>query len=102
MLPAKVTEPSRAAGPPSREAGKDVLVPEEGKEEDGSTGDTRGGGLESESRWEEVREGPQEHERDDKVRKHGGETARPPLDDAQYAHLGRRRGRRRSRNPSWE
>jgi hypothetical protein len=35
-----------------------------------------------------VREGPKEHERDDEVGEHGGEAPRPPLDDAEYAHLG--------------
>jgi hypothetical protein len=41
LLPAQLTEPSGAAGPQGREAGKDVLVPEKGEEENSGAGDSR-------------------------------------------------------------
>ena len=62
------------------EARKEDLVPEEGEEENGNAGEARGGDLKAVGGWEEqLSGGPDDDERDDEPREHGGDTLRPPL-----------------------
>jgi hypothetical protein len=86
MGAALLAEARRAAGTPDGEAREENLVPEEGEEEDGDAGEARGGDLEAVGGGQELGERPEEDEREDEPRQHGGDAARPPLHGAQYTH----------------
>jgi hypothetical protein len=83
---ALLAEARGAACAPEREAGEENLVPEEGEEEDGDAGEARGGDLEAVGGGQELGERPEEDEREDEPRQHGGDAPRPPLHGAQYTH----------------
>jgi hypothetical protein len=84
---ALLAEARRAAGAPEGEAREEDLVPEEGEEEDGDAGEAWGGDLEAVGgREEQLSGGPDDDERDDEPREHGGDAPRPPLHGAQRTH----------------
>jgi hypothetical protein len=83
---ALLAEACGAACAPEREAREENLVPEEGEEEDGDAGEARGGDLEAVGGGQELGERPEEDEREDEPRQHGGDAPRPPLHGAQYTH----------------
>jgi hypothetical protein len=86
MGAALLAETRRAACAPEGEAWEENLVPEEGEEEDGDAGEARRGDLEAVGGGQELGERPEEDEREDEPRQHGGDAPRPPLHGAEYTH----------------
>jgi hypothetical protein len=86
MGAALLTKACGAACAPEREAWEENLVPEEGEEEDGDAGEARRGDLEAVGGGQELGERPEEDEREDEPRQHGGDAPRPPLHGAEYTH----------------